>query len=341
MATFDQLSPEQRAIVELVLRQGKTYAELAEMLNLPEGRVRELARDALVELAPVSVRGVEEDWRGQLADYVLGQQSGPEATATKGHLRRSEAARSWARSLLDSLEQFYENGSVPAIPEGERGRAAKRTTAAAPAERAPSARSPLAAAGDPVMRRRLLAGAGALLLVLLAVLIWPVGVLTGDDDDGGGSASSASNGNGGDQAAETPAGEAPVNTQVRGQAIIAEQAGKPLVVLTAVGLEPTTENTAYQVWLYNSEGDRTNLGVGATDAQGNLGVSQALPAGYKRFKFIDVTTATVQGQQASPGTSVMRGTLKLRDKPVTRGTGQNKATLLGQVELVPLPKNAG
>ena len=83
MATFDQLSPEQRAIVELVLRQGKTYGELSEMLNLPEGRVRELARDALVELAPVSVRGVEEDWRGQLADYVLGQQSGPEATATK------------------------------------------------------------------------------------------------------------------------------------------------------------------------------------------------------------------------------------------------------------------
>src|SRR5688500_2596618 len=138
MATFDQLSPEQRAIVELVLRQGKTYNELSDMLNLPEGRVRELARDALVELAPVSVRGVEEDWRGQLADYVLGQQSGPEATATKGHLRRSEAARSWARSLLDSLEQLYDNGSVPAIREGERGArqaAARQAPASADAGR--------------------------------------------------------------------------------------------------------------------------------------------------------------------------------------------------------------
>ena len=278
MATFDQLSPEQRAIVELVLRQGKTYAELADMLNLPESRVRELARDALVELAPVSVRGVEEDWRGQLADYVLGQQSGPEATATKGHLRRSEAARSWARSLLDSLEQFYENGSVPAIPEGERGRAAKRTTPPLPRQSdGAAARSPLAAAGDPVMRRRLLAGAGALLLILLVVLVWPVGLLTGGDDDDGGT--SASSGNGGEQAAaETPAGETPVNTQVRGQAIIAEQEGKPLIVLTAVGLEPTTDNTAYQVWLYNSEGDRQNLGAQVTDAQGNFGVSQALPA---------------------------------------------------------------
>ena len=145
MATFDQLSPEKRAIVELVLQQGKTYPELADMLGMPESRVRELARDALVELAPVSVRGVEDDWRGQLADYVLGQQAGPEATATKGHLRRSEAARSWARSLLDSLEQLYANGSVPAIPEGERGGRGSR-------------RPPTAAAAAPAIRRRRMIG---------------------------------------------------------------------------------------------------------------------------------------------------------------------------------------
>ena len=120
MATFDQLSDEQRAIVELVLQQGKSYEELAQMLDMPEARVRERARDALVDLAPLSARGVEEDWRGQLADYVLGQQDGPEATATRGHLRRSEAARSWTRSLLDSLEQLYSNGDLPAIPEPDR-----------------------------------------------------------------------------------------------------------------------------------------------------------------------------------------------------------------------------
>ena len=56
MGTFDQLSDEQRAIVELVLQQGKSYDELSDMLGMPERRVRELARDALVELAPISVR---------------------------------------------------------------------------------------------------------------------------------------------------------------------------------------------------------------------------------------------------------------------------------------------
>jgi Sigma-70, region 4 len=343
MATFDQLSPEQRAIVELILRQGKTYEELADMLKLPEPRVRELARDALVELAPVSVRGVEEDWRGQLADYVLGQQSGPEATATKGHLRRSEAARSWARSLLDSLEQLYENGSVPAIPDGERGRSSRRAApAAAAAAGEPAAKSDrgeggggLIAAGDPVMRRRLMAGAAALVLVLLVVTVWPVGLMTGDDDDDGGSSSAepASAQNGGDQT--------PVNAQTRGQAIIAEQSGKPIVLISAVGLQPSPKNTAYQVWLYNSESDRKSLGAQVTDDQGNFGVSQALPADYKNFKFIDMTLSSVKGEQVQTGDSVLRGLLKLRDKPVTRGTGKNKATLLGQVELLPLPNNAG
>src|SRR5262245_50213937 len=220
MATFDQLSPEQRAIVELVLRQGKTYDELADMLSMPEPRVRELARDALVELAPVSVRGVEEDWRGQLADYVLGQQSGPEATATKGHLRRSEAARSWARSLLDSLEQFYENGSVPAIPEGERGRA-KRAAAerAAPAEHESAPRGGLAVPADPVVRRRLLAGAGVALLLLLVLLVWPVGLLTGGGDNGSPSAEPAAGTGSGDQ-------QTAANGQAAGIAIVVQRSGK-------------------------------------------------------------------------------------------------------------------
>ncbi|HEY8769513.1 MAG TPA: sigma factor-like helix-turn-helix DNA-binding protein, partial [Thermoleophilaceae bacterium] len=120
MATFDQLTDDQRAILELLLRRGQSYEELSGKLGLPEARVRELARDALVELAPVTARGVDSDWRGQLADYLLGQQSGPESTATRGHLRRSEAARSWARSLLDSLDGLHGDG-VPKIPDAERG----------------------------------------------------------------------------------------------------------------------------------------------------------------------------------------------------------------------------
>jgi Anti-sigma-K factor rskA/Sigma-70, region 4 len=323
MATFDQLSAEQRAIVELVLQQGKSYEELSGMLGMPETRVRELARDALVELAPVTANGVEEDWRGQLADYVLGQQAGPEATATKGHLRRSEPARSWTRSLLDSLEQLYPNGSLPAIPEGERGRATRR--AAPPPEQAAD-REPGA---DAVRRRRLLAAAGvAAALVLAAVLVWPVGVLMGGDDGGGGDRSRAAGTSGG--------GQDGASAQTRGQAIIARQTGRPQIIVTATGLPPSTQRSAYQVWLYNSEQDRKSIGAQVTDAQGNLQAGGPLPSNYQQYRFVDVTEVAVNGNDFRTGTSVLRGALQLRDKPVTRGTGKQKITLLADIQLAPV-----
>src|SRR4051812_49667331 len=156
MATFDQLSADQRAIVELVLQRGKSYDELADLLGFSEDRVRELARSALVTLTPVTANQVDSDWRGQLADYVLGQQTGPEGTATKGHLRRSEAARAWARSLLDSLDTLYENG-LPQVPAGERATRARRERRDEGEEKARPLRSGLTlspAAQEAVRRRR-------------------------------------------------------------------------------------------------------------------------------------------------------------------------------------------
>jgi len=329
MATFDQLSDEQRAIVELVLQQGKSYEELAGMLGMPEARVRERAREALVDLAPVSVQGVEEDWRGQLADYVLGQQDGPEATATRGHLRRSEAARGWTRSLLDSLEQLYTNGDLPAIPDPDRS--ARRTP------REPSAPSALGAGLGglgPVQRRRLLEAAGALVLILLIVLVWPIGLLTGGDDN---------KGSGGDSA--NASSNQPVNTKRQGAAVIAQQNGKTQILVQATGLKPSTQTSAYQVWLYDSPSKRKSLGATATDTNGNLQVVGTLPADYQSWKFIDVSQVTVTGsgnsRSVKNGASVLRGTLKLADKPVETGSGKNKATVLAQIPLTPLPESGG
>jgi hypothetical protein len=331
MATFDQLSAEQRAIVELVLQQRKTYGELAGMLSLPEARVRELARDALVELAPVSAARVEDDWRGQLVDYVLGQQVGPEATATKGHLRRSEPARTWARSLLDSLEQFYPDGPLPAIPDRDRGahRRVSRRAGAAPASAAPSPEAQAA-----IRRRRLIAAVGAAAaLALVAVLVWPVGVVTGGDDEPEAEQASQSGGGNGD-----------VSGQTRGQALIASQdgaQGRPQIIVTASGLPPTTERSAYQVWLYNTDHDRKSIGAQVTDAQGTLQAGGPLPSDYRQYRFIDVTEVAVNGQRLRTGESVLRGLLRLRDRPVSQGSGENRVTLLADIQLLPLPNRTG
>jgi len=125
MATLDSLEPQRRAILELLLRQRKDYDDLGGMLDMPSGRVRELARDALVSLEPDSARRVAKDWRGQIADYVLGQQGGSAARATRGHLKRSPPARTWVSSLLDSLDELYGDGPRPDVPKPDGGRAAR------------------------------------------------------------------------------------------------------------------------------------------------------------------------------------------------------------------------
>src|SRR5947208_610386 len=202
MATFDQLAADQRAIIEIVLRQGRSYEQIGEMLDLPPTRVRELAREALGELAPFTAEFVDPQWRGQLADYVLNQQTGPESQATRGHLRRSEPARIWAYSLLDALDDFYADSDRPEIPVGEAGpRTRTRETPAPTNGEGPA--SPLAAAPrrarggaglspaarSALMRRRILAAIGA--VVLIGLLIFAGTQIFGGGSDNKKSASTS------------------------------------------------------------------------------------------------------------------------------------------------------
>jgi hypothetical protein len=162
------------------------------------------------------------------------------------------------------------------------------------------------------------------------VLLWPVGVLTGGDDDEPTRASSD-----GGQAG------APISTESQGQAIIARQQGRTQILVQATGLEPSTQNTAYQVFLANSERDRRSLGATVTDQQGALQAGAELPADYRDYRFIDLTAVTVRGQGQNQsfenGPVVLRGLLELRDRPVTRGSGSNRVTLLGDIRMLPLP----
>jgi hypothetical protein len=328
MATFDQLSDEQRAILELVLRRGQSYDQLSGKLGLPEKRVRELAREALVELAPVTAQRVEADWRGQLADYVLGQQSGPESTATRGHLRRSEAARSWARSLLDSLDGLYGDG-VPSIPDAERGlrgpKRGRRPAAADPT--APAAeRTPLSKqAREAVQRRRLIAAGGVLAAILVGLLLWPVGLLTGGDDDERKAAGS----------------RGAVNKNVQGQAVIAQQGGKNQILVSAVGLKPSSQREAYQVWLYNSRQKAKSLGFAQANQQGQLQGGAELPSDFRRYEFVDISLEPVNRDASHSGRSVMRGVLELLKKPIAQGSGKSRAKVTANIRLQPLPQDQG
>ena len=343
MATFDQLSAEQRAIIELVLRQGQSYDQLGDMLGLPSSRVRELAREALVRLSPVSAAAVEEDWRGELGDYLLNQQAGPEATGTRGHLRRSEAARGWARSVLDSLEQFYGEKNMPTIPAGDPGAEAgpgpkrrepreERDDSEQP--QPPGELSP--AARDAVRQRRLLgAGATAVALALLLplallflVFVWPspgnFGPLAiGGDDD---AAAEKADGSPTTPAATEQArlvGQLPLapieglegSETAQGLAVFAERSGQRQLIVQA-RLPNNRRNEAYQVWIYNSDEDALSLGAQVADQQGNFQGAGPLPENFADYKFIDVSREPIKGPEAHSGNSVLRGALAdLADVP--------------------------
>jgi hypothetical protein len=167
-------------------------------------------------------------------------------------------------------------------------------------------------------------------VILLAVLVWPIGLVTGGDDKDSGSKAKASS---------------PINTKRRGAAVIARQKGKTQILVQAQGLKPSTQTTAYQVWLYDSASKRKSLGATATDTSGNLQVVGTLPANYQDWKYIDVTSVTVTGtgdsRSVKNGASVLRGRLTLADKPIETGSGANKATVLAQISLLPLPNSGG
>jgi hypothetical protein len=160
MSPLSALAPDQRAVLELLLRQGRDYAELSELLGLPEAGVRSRAHAALAALAPDRPAPVGED--GAVADWILGQQDDAEAGRTSASIARMPAWHRWASDVLDRLSEV-EGAELPELPQPE----ADDAPAAAPA-RKPQAqgrprpvRDATAAAGAQHARRRADAAAAA------------------------------------------------------------------------------------------------------------------------------------------------------------------------------------
>ena len=351
MATFDQLAEDQRAIIEIVLRQGRSYEQIGEMLDLPPARVRELAREALAELAPFTADFVDPQWRGQLADYVLGQQTGPEAQATRGHLKRSEPGRIWAYSLLDALDDFYEDGDRPEIPVGEAGARSPRTRggAAAPAAAAAGAANGDAAteeaprrsggglspaAQSALMRRRVLAGVG--IVAVIALLIFGATQLFGGSDNKSkasttaaststtpsGTSTNAQQGQVVAQAVLAPIGK---NFKGTGAALVYASGNQALAVVRAK-LPPSKNGNKYVLWLYNGPNKLAPLAADVTDKQGNFQGAAALPNGWQNYRFFDLTYQQTSGKKVGHGTSVMRGPLTAPQQQTGTGTSTGTGT---------------
>src|SRR5207245_182293 len=118
MSRLDDLPPDQRAALSLLLRQGKVYAEVATMLQIGERAVHDRAHAALAVLAPREARELTPERREEIGDYLLGQSGG---VARRLRARRllddSPAAQAWARAVAGELAPLA-SGPLPEIPDG-------------------------------------------------------------------------------------------------------------------------------------------------------------------------------------------------------------------------------
>src|SRR4051794_17266423 len=100
---LDSLAPDQRAALELVVRQGRAYGELASLLGIPEAAVRARAHSALEALAPDLP---PPPVAAELADFLLGQQDAPAAERTRARLADDAAAQRWVMTVAAPLGEL-------------------------------------------------------------------------------------------------------------------------------------------------------------------------------------------------------------------------------------------
>jgi hypothetical protein len=111
--SLDALAPDQRAVVQLVLQQDRSYGDLAALLGITEDAVRERAHRGLERIAPAD--DVAPHDRAEVADYLLGQQSVSGRETTRSLLAGSPAAAAWATALAGTLGPIARS-PLPEIP---------------------------------------------------------------------------------------------------------------------------------------------------------------------------------------------------------------------------------
>jgi hypothetical protein len=328
---FERLAPDQRAAVELVLRQGRSYGELSDMLGMPEETIRTRARGGIAALAPDLPAPARS---GEIADWLLGQQSEAHAARTRELLLTDPAAQRWAATVSEPLRAAAGGESVPALPTSAepaeprvngRTARARREPEAAPAvvARAPAGRAepPADAAAAPPRASRL---GGALLIgaavALVGIVLAFVFLRGGDEGDPVAEAEATATAT----ATATPLISAsdivlrgPAGSQAVGLMRLFEtNDGTLRFALAAQGVAPNDEGETYSLWLSNADGSARLLGdvkdpVGdsgelTTAGPGNDDVDE-FPQWLETYETVLVTRDAKDAKK--PGTVILKGDL--------------------------------
>jgi hypothetical protein len=325
MSRLDDLPPDQRATLSLLLRRGKSYAEVAGMLDIDERAVHDRAHAALAVLAAPQARELTAPQREEVGDYLLGQRTGvAERLATRTYLDGSPPARAWATALAGELEPLA-GAPLPEIPNG----AGPAATPAAAATGAPGTPSPSTSPRPPRGAQPRSASParirGALLLAaIVAGIVVAIVLLTGG---GGSSSDSAKSAGGGEttgsgttstqkpQAKEdkritlTPAD---AGSKAVGVAEVLSEGNQYAFYLAAQHLAPSKgKGFFYAVWLYNSPSSYEALSRAPdVGSSGNVQGGALLPKDAAKYHTMLLTRETAS-KPTKPGPVILRGAFAL------------------------------
>lgn len=314
MARIDDLPPDQRAALQLLLKQGRSYDEIAQLLRIEPRAVRERARSALDTLGPEDVEDLELEEQDEIADYLLGQQSASRRAGTREFLERSAPGRAWARVVAGELRSG--------------GLATEENLPDIPAEAAEEAEAFDALQARTEHREKVQRSSkvgGVILLTAAAIVVFgalalAIGLFDGDDGGGEDTAQTPTTQTTATNA--TPPVEAQINllppqgseSDAAGAAQVARQGDQRAVALLAQGLQPANENRFYAIWLYTSENQARRLGFPnpqpSRENNGRIETSFPLTGDVRQYRELVVTQESDEAPRR-PGRIVLRGRLNL------------------------------
>ena len=337
MAEIDSLPADQRAALQLLLKQGQSYDQLASLLGIGPDAVRSRAHAAVDTLGPES--GLSESDRARVADYVLGQQS---ALRSRRHARDARGLR--GRPRLGPARSPAPCGRWP----GTRCRRSRprRPPRRRPKPRRPRPRRPRRRASPPATRRprpprsrpRPPADDARRCALPRPSQLAPRRRAAarrrghhrrrrrhpdhqrGGEDGSGKKSSTLSTKPGTTTTGSQQRPIAQVNlTSASGDpkqvglAQIFENGNRRAIIVAGQGLSPG----AYALWLYNSKSDAKLLGFvpQRVGSDGRFATQGELPSNADKWKQLIVTkekvTSNTRKAPTEPGEIVLQGDLKL------------------------------
>ncbi len=319
MSRLDELPPDQRAALSLLLHQQKSYAEVAGLLGISERAVHDRAHAALAMLAPRQAREVTPERRLEIGDYLLGQQHGvAERLHTRTYLSADAPARAWASELAVQLAPLAGAG-LPEIPAGP-------ATGAQGSQRLQDLSSSVHASGagaDPPPPARSLPSSrlgGAVLLALIAAaVIVAIVVLSGGSSHAkktsaatgkSSSTAKASSSAGPTVTAKLTLHSPDPKSRSAATVDVLSDAGKSAFFIEAVNM-PASRGFFYAIWLYNSHTSALPLSKSpAVGSSHRLAGGAPLPSNAGEFREMLVTRET-DTKPTHPGSVVLRGPFSL------------------------------